>query len=435
MTAPVLSRSHGRFTATWDGDEPIEMEFGFVRASRREGEVTAEVKVASKLPGYSGILHRARITLGSTRSQAEFAKHLDGRTKGSEIDWTGKVATACILVLDAHREGDPAILIREALPPPDAGFILPPFLLGHHPTILFGDGGAMKSTIGLAAIVSLHGYLPAMELEPTQRVRCGYLDWEFEAYEHNQRMRALLGPDADLPDVPYLRMVGPLSESIERVERFIADHNLEYLVCDSVGLACDGPPEESQAALGYYGALRQLAVGSLTIAHTNRVQDDSRPFGSVYHHNSARMTWFIKKQAEAGQSTVDVGLWNKKSNTTALQRPLGFRFQFSGDRISISRTDVRDVDAFADKVAIKDRIVRLLESGAKTRAEIYAALPDLPQESIAAKIRANKDKVFAVMPSVDGKGERIGLIAHSRPDNEKEESWPTDTTSRIERES
>jgi hypothetical protein len=393
------------------------MEFGFVRASRREGEVTAEVAVQSKLPGFSGTLHRARITLGSTRSQAEFSKHLDGRTKGSEIDWTGKVGTACNAVLDAFREGDPAILIRDALPPPDAGFILPPLLLGHHPTILFGDGGSMKSMLALAAIAGLHSYLAVAGLEPAQRVRCGYLDWEFEAYEHRERLIGLLG-EANLPDIPYLRMVGPLSDSIERVERFKADRNLEYLVCDSVGLACDGPPEESQAALGYYGALRQLGVGSLTIAHTNRVGDDTRPFGSVYHHNSARATWFVKKQAEAGQSTVEVGLWNRKSNTTALQKPLGFRFLFQDGRIAIERTDVRDVDAFAGQVPIRDRIVRLLESGAQTRAEIYAALPDVPQLSIAAKIRANKG-TFAVMPGINGKGEQIGLIeAHRQPDAE-----------------
>jgi hypothetical protein len=426
VSAPVLTHNHGRYTVTWDGDEPIELEFGFLRSSRREGEVTAELKVSSKMPGYSGLLHRAKLTLGSTRSQAEFAKHLDTRTKGSEIDWVGKIGEGSILVLDAHREGDPAILIRDAVAPIDSGFVLPPFLLGHHPTILFGDGGAMKSMTALAAAISMHAFLDTLGIEPAQRVRCGVFDWEFEAYEHNQRMRAMLGPGADLPDIPYLRMVGPLSDNIERAERFIADHNLTYGVFDSVGLACDGPPEEAQAALGYYGALRVLNIGSLTIAHTNRTQDDSRPFGSTFHHNSARMTWFVRKQAEVGVSTVDIGLWNKKSNTTVLQPPLGFRFHFDGDQIAIKRTDVRDVEGFAAQIPLKDRIARVVESGARTYDEIADALPDEKRVSIESKVRAYANKVFTVMPGIDGK-KRIGLISHTQPDNEEGSSWPSVT--------
>jgi hypothetical protein len=408
MSAPAFALNHGRYVATYGGDEPLEFEFGFLRASRRDGDVSAELKVTSKLPGYSGILHRARITLGSTRSQSEFAKQLDGRAKGSEIDWTGKIAESCILTLDSFRAGEPALLIRDAQPPADAGFILPPLLIGHHPTILFGDGGSMKSMLALASIISLHAYMPLFGLEPTTRVRCGYLDWEFEAYEHNARMRSQLGHGAELPDIPYLRMSGPLSDSIERVERFIDDHRLEYIVCDSVGLACDGPPEESQAALGYYGALRQLGVGSLTVAHTNRVQDDSRPFGSVYHHNSARATYFIKKQAEAGSSGVDVGVWNRKSNTAALQRPLGFRFDFSHDRITITRTDVRDVDAFASQIPLADRIARALESGAKTYEEL-AEITGAPLPSIRSKISAHAGRRFTVIPTTNRK-KLVGLL-------------------------
>lgn len=415
MSVPALARSHGRYTVTYDGDEPLEFDFGFLRAARREGEVTAELKVTSKLPGFGGVLHRARITLGSTRSQSEFAKHLDGRTKGSEIDWAGKVAEVCILTLDRFREAEPAILIRDAQPPADAGFILPPLLIGHHPTILFGDGGSMKSMLALASIISLHSYLPLFGLEPTARVRCGYLDWEFEGYEHNARMRSLLGPGADLPDIPYLRMAGSLSDQIERVDRFIGDHNLEYIVCDSVGLACDGPPEEAQSALGYYGALRLLGVGSLTIAHTNRTQDDSRPFGSVYHHNSARATWFIKKQSEPGSSGVDVGLWNRKANTTAVQRPLGFRFDFSGDRIAITRTDVRDVDAFASQVPLADRIERCLASGARGFEEIAEATgASLPV--VRAKVAAYAGKRWQVLPTTNSRKKLVGLLAPPRPD-------------------
>ena len=35
----------------------------------------------------------------------------------------------------------------------------------------------------------------------------------------------------------------PLAEDVDRLRRYIRQHDIGYVVVDSVALACDGPPE------------------------------------------------------------------------------------------------------------------------------------------------------------------------------------------------
>ena len=39
------------------------------------------------------------------------------------------------------------------------------------------------------------------------------------------------------------------------------------MVIDSAGFACGRPPEESEAALSYLGALSRIGLPTITIAH------------------------------------------------------------------------------------------------------------------------------------------------------------------------
>ena len=93
------------------------------------------------------------------------------------------------------------------------------------------------------------------------------------------------------------------------------------------------PPEASEQALNYFRALRKLGVrGSLQIAHTTKNGDaaDQRPFGSVYWHHLARMTWFAKRETSSPERPC-VRLVNRKTNLTAALSDVRLQFDFGAD--------------------------------------------------------------------------------------------------------
>jgi hypothetical protein len=147
-------------------------------------------------------------------------------------------------------------------------------LLRDFPTVLFGDGGSLKSFLALYVAGRL----------AQQGTRVLLLDWELDGEDHRERLHGLFG--SDVPnDVFYLRAEGSLVSEVNVLAREVQRHGIQYLVCDSVGMATEGPPDSSDAALSYFRALRQLGVrGSLGIAHVTKSGDaaDQRPFGSVY---------------------------------------------------------------------------------------------------------------------------------------------------------
>ena len=403
-----LQREHGRYRMEWGDDLDALLEFDLVR-SGRDGEVTAEVTASNTQPTYGEVVAVSRVNLVSARSRTEFANHLAKHDE--HVDWRELVEYACRQVVVAFRAGQASILLRDAKQPEDAGLLLPPLLVGRMPTILFGDGGAAKSYVALAAGLSVHTGQPFLGLEPVTRRRVGILDYEMDAWEHRRRMEALVG-DGEMPDIAYIPCAHPLADDVDRLQRAIRKYELEYLIVDSVGLACGGPPEAAEIANRFYGGLRELGLGALLVAHVNRSGDTERPFGSAFWSNSARMTWYVKREQSIGAGAVNVALFNKKANTGPLQAPIGFRFSFDAGRTYVTRTDVRDIQDIAAHVPVRFRIESEVRVGALTYVELASAL-DVPIDTIKKAVDRDlkTDRpTFARVPGEDGVY-RIGLAA------------------------
>ncbi len=411
MSAPDFSSAHGIHRTEWREPESVVVEFDRLRDDR--GDLTAEVRVLSTTPGLSGLLHHARHNLLSTQSTNTLARHLTARTPGRDLDWAGMLLGATQRTVEAHRGGDPAIMLRDAERPPDAGWLLPPLVLGRKASILFGDGGTGKSYLALAAAVAIHSdRSDLIGLAPTVARTVGYLDWEWDAWEHRERLERLVG--ASMPDLHYLPMRGvPLADSVERVRRFARDRDIGLLVIDSIGYACDGPPEEAATALRFFQALDRVGLAALCTAHVNREGSTDKPFGSAYWHNGARTTWYVAKQQEVSDAVFTVGLWNRKSNSGPLHAPLAFELDFAGDRTSIRRRDMVDVPGFAEKLPIRHRMIRELTGGALLLHEIAERLDaDVEAVRLATK-RGEKSKTFSRVVGPDGR-ERWGLYISER---------------------
>lgn len=369
MNDPKFSAGGGAYTITWGTPEHVSITFERLQVDRRE--FSAEVRVTSTAPGASGLLHQRRLNLDSDMAVDRFAAKLAKRTPGTGIAWDALLEIACLRVQEAHRVGKAPILLRDIEPPAEAGWLREPLALTRLPSCVFGDGSNLKSYLLLALGADITSGGDLLGLHGNMKLKVGYLDAEFDGWEHKKRLRRLVGEQ--MPDIVYIESQGSLRSQLERLQRIIRDEEIGFLLLDSVTFLCDGPPEDAESARAYFDALRQLGIGSISAAHVNRSNDTERPFGSVFWHNGFRGTWYVKKQQDAGGDEVTIGLFNKKSNVDRLMPPLGFRFVFEQDRTFIERVDVRDVPELAGQVSLKERMKRMLASGALT-------IPDLADE-------------------------------------------------------
>jgi hypothetical protein len=253
--------------------------------------------------------------------------------------------------------------------------------------------------LALAIGAAIHTGEAVAGFTPERPRRVGLLDWEMDAHSHRDRLARMAGDP--IPDLVYVPCARPLAEDVDRLRRIIGRHGLEFLIVDSVALACDGPPEAAEVAVRFFGAIRELGLPVLCIAHVNRSGDTERPFGSAFWHNGFRLTWYAKREADPTPDTLAVGLFAKKCNVGPMPAPLGFRFAFSADNIDVTRTDVADVADFAAHIPLKVRIMGEVRGGARTMAEIAGAL-DVPVDSVKKTLGRHEGRVFVRVAGADG---------------------------------
>ncbi len=214
-----------------------------------------------------------------------------------------------------------------------------------------------------------------------------------------------------MPDILYVRCERPMTAESDRLRRIVQEERIDYLVCDSVAFAADGPPEAAEVAAGYFRALRRIGVGSLNIAHTTKGENgDAKPFGSTFWHNGSRSTWYVKRSAASPDgSELTIGLFNRKANLGRLASAVGYRITFADDRTTFALTDVREVADLAARLPIWQRMAQLLRGGSMTVADIAEELGE-HVDTVKKAAQRGDGRQFTKIPGPDGIY-RIGLAA------------------------
>jgi hypothetical protein len=393
---PQIGIDQGVYSVWWD-DPPVHMDFDRLRWDRY-GQLGAEVTVWVVEP-FEERVHSAWATITTTDGRGKLAKHCATRAP-SVRNWLELVDAACVCVRDAHRIGEPAILIADA---PDV--VLgeaqlrdvrtgDPLLHRNELTILYGDGDTGKSMVALLFGAIIHtgrDDLAGLETPRENRSRVAYADWETSAATQKARLRRMFG-EFYPQDLVYIRGAGlSLPDSVDRFRRIVREHRIGYLIVDSIAYACGGPPEDAVVASGFLNALQQLGLGSrlgvLAIAHVTKADTKAatdKPFGSAFWHNSARLTWYARR-TYGGREQYNLGLFCKKNNLGPRPASVGLSLDFADQRLTFGRSEVADDPELASVETLSVRIHRLL-ARQRGACMTYAA--------IAAEL-AEDDKVVA----------------------------------------
>jgi hypothetical protein len=376
----------------------VGITFEVDRLRREHNELVGELCVRCKLPGvstYDGALSIADLNISSARSRTERAGLLAKRANIKDLDWPGYLEEFCQRVLEGERQGQPAVDLRE-IPKPegdDSIFIEGMRLPKRHPTILFGDGGAAKSYTAL--------YLAGRMVE--QGLNVALFDWELAGEDHRERLERLFGKE--MPRIIYARCERPLVYELDRLRRIARDKKIDFAFYDSVAFACDGPPEAAEIAGKYFRAVRQIGGGSLHVAHITKADGgDQKPFGSVFWHNGARATYYIKLAEESPDGdTLQSGIFNRKVNLGRIHPPTGFKIAFTQDRTYFAKTDPADTPDLADKMSIRERMRNLLKHGSMS-VESLAEEMGTEKNSIYKSVHRNK-RIFTLL-----EGGKVALL-------------------------
>ena len=160
------------------------------------------------------------------------------------------------------------------------------------------------------------------------------------------------------------------------MRKFVKDNGIGFGIFDSVGFACGATPETAESALTYYAAVRRVCPGSLHIAHRtkNGESTDKYPFGSIFWHNGARMTWYMEGAEEAPESPVlNVAMHNRKGNLgKRVSAPIGFSL-FAEERTTVRSSDPAENPDLAEKVPLWRRMQCLLKRGSLSAEELAEA--------------------------------------------------------------
>lgn len=404
MREPEIKRIGQMYRYRWPAPEGVEIEIDQVR--QKSDDWLGYMTVRYLSPGVTPHLFEGSHNLSALQGRTNLARHLASRIEG--VDWPAYLEMACVLTVRAEREGEPFITVGSLPEEEERPFwIIEPVVRVGLPTILFGDGGAGKSTTALMLAATVLSGQAIAGFVPTWTAPVLYLDWETDKEEINDTLKALrVGHGLDIPDIYYRRESWPLHQSVRQIKRFIDEKGIVLAVVDSLGAACGGEPESAETALKLFGAIRSLGCATLCISHITKTGANGKPFGSVYFHNSARLTFELRRHQLPEASEMHVGIYHQKANKGKRQRDVGLCVSFTEDTsIRFEREEIpADATELVAAMPQAEQIRRCLQqAGESLTADDIASLTELGVANVKARlsdmVKRNQVTRIAFQPS------------------------------------
>lgn len=389
----TVSKPTPTFTEDWYrfafDEEQVSVFMERIAEKRGAGAgIVCELTVESAEPIAPGVLYLGTFNL--LTNNAALANKL--RSRREDVDWDGLLTLVAGSAVKRYRQGEPVLDLAEVEPTAHARWLIPGFIEDTaRPTLVAAGGGTGKSTIGLAAAMTVATGVPILGIHPTRQCAVLYEDWEADEQVHAERVRALwrgAGRSGEFPPglIFYQRQVASLHESVATIRKRVAELGIGFSVMDSVGFARGDDPNSAEATIRLFTANRRVGIPTLAIDHMSKevLQNPNArkgAIGSVYTENSVCRVWVMKGE-ESAPGALTVSLSDEKRNNTARQASLSFRVHLEDDgsddqrphSIRYERVDFRDVPSGVQS-GQKWQLAKYLEEngGSATQDEIVEA--------------------------------------------------------------
>lgn len=249
--------------------------------------------------------------------------------------------------------------------------------LGH--TCLYGTGGSGK---GALCTHWIHELVAGGH-------RILIIDYENHPEEWSRRLYGL-GGDLDRGRVLHVAPLtvrwtgrrGPIWVQADELRQLAQAWGATYVFVDSIVPACGGTdPLKPEAAGQYAGALELIGLPVCSLAHVTKSEQLQYPFGSVFWHNLARVTWSL--QVDGARAL----LVNRKANNYSR----GGRFM-----VEITWRDGLPVEVWERPYAavMAERIGDVLAAGALPIPAIVRALNESLEEG---EVEVKADTIRAAL--------------------------------------
>lgn len=368
--------------------------FDFRDISTARQRFDADVTVTIQLPGFTARPFNAHLQLKSLSSIAEFRRTLDA-TYGKELPWAAILNEACQRAKDAYLGASVAEDIADVAPLTDERYRIDGLIPEYGTTIIFGQGSASKTfqVLDMCRCLTTGAAFLGRAVRPC---RVLFLDFEGNAPTLSRRWRRLLAPHG-IEAIPeafhYMRGRGiPLADQMQTIRRELARTGAAVLVVDSAVSAIGANPLDAEYVGRNLALLNALEITVVVIAHVTKEGGEDFPFGSIFWHNLARMTWFVRRVDSEDSPDIRVGFFNKKANDDRRQKAFGVvvHFEDPNGPVTIEPYDLADEPELARGLSIPSRITRILSRGPRLTSQLAEECDEDPESIRRACTRLRK---------------------------------------------
>ena len=376
MSLPDIKQTLSGYNFKWS-DEQISI---IVSGLSFKHELKGEIRIKTSLPGYAEHLHQANFNFSSTRAKTDLVKTLSKVCKEKNIDWDILIEQLRFKTLELFRQGNPVVILSSNDVIKKLEYILYPLIPKNHLSLIYGEGGTGKSTLALflSLLVATKDAVTnyGFTVNGDGSYNTLYLDYETEQDTIGLQFKHLCNGLGMKSPLFYRRCDLPLLQDLQNIKEIISSINANLVIIDSVGIACGADMNEAATANSFTLALRSLKTTNLLISHTSKDRTDRKtPFGSVYFFNNARNIFEVKKTQTEGDDFISLGLFHRNSNISKLHAPIGLKFIYTDDSITVKHENISEVEGFEKELSLKQRIKNLLfQEGALTIKEIAGQL-------------------------------------------------------------
>jgi hypothetical protein len=322
----------------------------------------------------------------------------------------------CKLVYQKKLQVQSPKLVHGILKNSPVSYVAKPHVLSNGGTIMYGKPGTGKSFTGIALAIAVNS--GANHYWETEQQNAMFVNLERPENSMAPRVGAInralgLNPDHPLPihDAKDSTLMG-IHDSLVN---YISDHDIKFVVIDSLSQAGNGDLKEDTVASATIKILNRMGVSWLTIAHTPKYDD------SVYYGNSlweAGADVMLRHDSEKQEDGSIVTLLEvTKANDMPIPKPMGLHYSFDEFGLSSIRFANEDelVDLKAKHLTFKDEIIDWVsKNGAKSPTDIAKDLNKNRSKVVLAMGQLVKEKQL-ISVQIVGNEKKYGIPQQAQP--------------------